>query len=246
MNQLTVVAYPPGAYGSFLCWAIERFSKHRTRHQPAITDNPLLPDGSSHAYASFCKVKGVNDFIDGMNKARINTKPWRTAIYAGWPCNPMEDINANIDRVLDSMMPYDKLIYVDTASPQDTALCYLRNEATLDKSRWYAMLEIEQDSQLTQRMKFDIDAPKLNPNKYDPRMLVLSLHDILVGQDLWARLSQHLAWPMIDHDRFHAVLDDMRDRQDVYYEMMSKASSDGTPTQRAIYKYQMEIDNGIN
>ena len=77
MNQVTIVAYPPGAYGSFISWMIERFSKHRT----GITDNPLLPDGSSHAYASFCKVKGIDDFMYGLNQARWDIKPWHTNIH---------------------------------------------------------------------------------------------------------------------------------------------------------------------
>lgn len=245
MNQLTIVAYPPGAYGSFICWIIDRFSKHRAMHQPSVTDNPLLPDGSSHAYASFCKIKGINDFLQGMKLARLDTKPWHTNIYAGWPGNAAEDINTNIDLVLDNMMPYDKLIYVNVTAAQEVMLCYLRNEATLDKARWYDMLGIENDSQLSHRLRFEIESTTLHPYKHDPRMLVLSLMDILFREDLWSMISQHLAWPMVDHQLFESVLQDMRKRQEVYFEPLAQARSDGTPMQKAIFNYIMEKQDGL-
>lgn len=244
MNQLTIVAYPPGAYGSFICWIIERFSKHRTKHQPAVTDNPLLPDGSSHAYASFCTIKGIDDFIAGMKAARENTLPWRTAIYAGWPGNPVEDINVNVQTVLDNMMPYDRMILVEVCNPQDIMLCYLRNESTLDRDRWFDMLGISNESQLAHRLKFDIEEDTIRID--DPRLLRINFFDILMSEEphLWTKISQHLGWPMIDYVKFDAVLKHMRTRQERFFNLAATASMDGTAVQRAITTYYMEKENG--
>ena len=91
MNQVIAVIYQPGAYGSFVSWLTERTSKVRRRFEPAIMDDPLLPDGSSHAYASFCKIKGSEDFMAGLNEVRWDIRPWHTAIYAGWPAARFSD-----------------------------------------------------------------------------------------------------------------------------------------------------------
>ena len=241
MNQVTIVAYPPGAYGSFISWMIERFSKHRT----GITDNPLLPDGSSHAYASFCKVKGSDDFMYGLNQARWDIKPWHTNLYAGWPCNPVEDIADNIKDILDWMMPFDRLIYIDVYRESDHMLCYIRNEATMDQDRWYDMLGISSDSQLGDRLRFDIESRRL-PAIEDPRLLRVNLHDILVDEPgvLWNNISQALGWPMHDFGLFKLVLEEMNQRQERFYHMIDQVGPEGTPAQKAIHKYLMEKNYG--
>jgi len=243
VNQVTVVVYPPGAYGSFISWMVERFSKHRT----GVTDDPLLPDGSSHGYASFCKVKGIDDFMVGLEQARQDTKPWHTNIYAGWPSNPLEDLNSNVRTILDWMMPFDRLIYIDVYRESDHMLCYIRNEATMDRDRWYGMLGINNDNQLADRLRVDIESPRLSViDLEDPRLTLVSIHDILVDESgvLWNNISQTLGWPMYDFDFFKLVLEEMKRRQEKFYHMIDQVGPEGTPVQKAIYKYLMEENYG--
>jgi hypothetical protein len=241
VNQVTIVAYPPGAYGSFLSWMIERFSKHRT----GVTDDPLLPDGSSHAYASFCKVKGISDFMIGLNEARWDIKPWHTNIYAGWPSNPLENLEDNINDILDWMMPYDRMVFVDACHESDHMLFYLRNEATMDRDRWYDMLGIDSDGQLADRLRFDIEGDRLRKHD-DPRMMSVTIDDILVDEPavLWNRMNQFLGWPMEGFEHFNKVIAEMRRRQEKFYHMIDEVGPVGTPAQKAIYRYLMEENNG--
>jgi len=224
---------------------IERFSKHRYNHEPSVTDDPLLPDGSSHGYASLCKINGIDDFMAGLNEARWDIKPWHTNIYAGWPHNPMENLEDNINHILDWMMPFDRMIYVDCYRDSDHILCYLRNEATMDRDRWYGMLGINGDSQLSHRLRFDIEDDRINENN-DPRMIDVNIDDILVNepQSLWDKLSKLLGWPMIDYQLFVEILEKMRKKQEKFYQMVDEISPSGTSVQKAIYTYLMEKNNG--
>ena len=244
MNQVTIVVYPPGAYGSFISWMIERFSKHRT----GITDDPLLPDGSSHGYASFCKVKGIDDFMAGLEEARHDTKPWHTNIYAGWPSNPSEDLDSNIKNILEWMMPFDKLIYVDVARADEHILCYLRNEATMDRDRWYGMLGIDSDDQLADRLRIDIESHGLSGIN-DPRLTWLNIEDILDEHSgvLWHKMCQALGWPMKDNKLYVNVSSEMRRKQQKFYQLLAEGfKSEGTPVQRAAWKYFKDKNNGSN
>ena len=247
MNQVTIVAYPPGAYGSFLSWVIERFSKHRIGHEPQVTDDPLLPDGSSHGYASFCKVKGIDDFMAGLNDARWDIKSWHTNIYAGWPSNPLENLNANVGRILDWMMPFDKLVIVDTHREVDHFLCYLRNEATMDRDRWYGMLGIDSDSQLADRLRFDIHSDRLDDIN-DQRIMQVTIEDILVDDPavLYNRMMHFLGWSMVDFGLYSSVIHQMRRNQERFYQMIDDVGPEGTPVQRAIWKYLTEKNYGSN
>ena len=245
MNQVTVVVYPPGAYGSFISWMVERFSKHRT----GVTDDPLLPDGSSHGYASFCKVKGIDDFMAGLEQARHDTTPWHTNIYAGWPSNPLEDLNSNVRTILDWMMPFDRLIYVDVYRTDEHILCYLRNEATMDRDRWYGMLGIDNDNQLADRLRVDIESPRLSViDLEDPRLTLVSIEDILDDHPgvLWNKVSQTLGWPMKDNELYFNVSTEMRRKQEKFQQMTDGFGPEGTPVQRATWKYFKEKHDGLN
>jgi len=244
MNQVTIVVYPPGAYGSFISWMIERFSKHRTD----VIDNPLLSDGSSHGYASFCKVKGIDDFMAGLEEARNNTKPWHTNVYAGWPSNPSENLDDNIKTILNWMMPFDRLIYIDVDSAEEHILCYLRNEATMNRDRWYDMLGVDNDDQLAERLRIDIDSHGLS-SIIDSRLTRLIIGDILDGfaSDLWSRMCRILGWPMKDYNLYLEVIKEMRLKQQIFYQLIAEGfGPEGTPVQRAAFKYFKEKNNGSN
>lgn len=199
MNQVTAVIYQPGAYGSFVSWMIERTNKIRQQH-PGIPDDPLLPDGSSHGYASFCKVKDNDDFISGLNDARWSITPWHTVIYAGWPAGPDESISVAVRRVLDWMNAFDKIIYVSCTKPDHHYLRYLRNETTMDKTRWYGMIAIDDDAGLHAALERDLSAMALDPVISDPRLMRISIDDLLYTdkERFVRRLLSHLGWPICD------------------------------------------------
>lgn len=199
MNQVTAVIYQPGAYGSFVSWMIERTNKIRQRH-PGVTDDPLLPDGSSHGYASFCKVKDNDDFISGLNEARWEIKPWHTVIYAGWPAAHDESISVAVRRVLDWMNAFDKIIYVSCNKSDHHYLRYLRNETTMDRARWYGMIGIEDDADLPSALARDLAAIPLDPVINDPRLMRVSMDDLLFmdKERFVRRLLFHLGWPICD------------------------------------------------
>lgn len=231
MNQLITIMYQPGAYGSFIAWATERFSEVRKRHQPAVPDNPLLPDGSSHAYASFCKINNFADFKSGMVEARQNETPWNSAIYAGWP---NREINLAVAETLQLMNAADRLIVVECRSEDDHALRYLRNEATLDQDRWYGMLGITSDNELVDAFRRDINTPQLNRYNQkienDPRFLRLSFYYILesTAGTTFKELCKAWNWPTCDHQIFHDVFTEMQSRQERYVNRVKELAKGGS------------------
>ena len=249
MNQVICIAYQPGAFGSFLAWATERFSVVRKRYEPAVMDDPLLPDGSSHAYASFCKIKTPDDFTQGLNTARWDIKPWHTNVFAGWPGG---DINDAVTDIQTWMMAFDKLIMVECEDADDHYLCYLRNESTMDRDRWYGMLDVSTDAQLIDALRKDINQPKLAQSlKNDPRILALTVKKILnwSPDQLGHALQTTLGWPTCDHQLFRSVTADMQSRQVQYLTRLSriKNGSASTPAELAIQQSYLERkQNGSN
>jgi len=237
----------PGAYGSFLCWALERFSKVRKSYHPPVTDNPLLPDGSSHAYASFCKVKQEDQFIDGLNVARNSVVPWNHNVYAGWPCGKSENLQKTVENIGSWMNTMDRLIVVVPQTPVDHYICYIRNEFTLDKTRWYDILGIEKDEQLYERMIEDIEAD-YSLNVEDPRILKLTISEILYDPPyvLFGKIAKLVGWPTCDFGLFETTLYEMRKRQEKYFNMITDANKGDSLTQRAITKFRLEYNNGFN
>ena len=236
MNQVICIAYQPGAFGSFLAWATERFSKVRKQYLPAVMDDPLLPDGSSHAYASFCKIKTMNDFMQGFHAARWDIKIWHTNVFAGWPGG---NINDAVPQIQSRMMAFDKLIVVECDDADDHYLCYLRNESTMDRDRWYGMLNVSTDAQLIDALRKDINQPKLAQSlKNDPRILALTVKKILnwSPDQLGHALQTTLGWPTCDHDVFRSVTADMQSRQIRYIDRLHrlKTGTANTAAEQAI------------
>ena len=236
MNQTICIAYQPGAFGSFLAWATERFSKVRKQYLPAVMDDPLLPDGSSHAYASFCKIKTMNDFMQGFHAARWDIKIWHTNVFAGWPGG---NINDAVPQIQSRMMAFDKLIVVECDDADDHYLCYLRNESTMDRDRWYGMLNVSTDAQLIDALRKDINQPKLAQSlKNDPRILALTVKKILnwSPDQLGHALQTTLGWPTCDHDVFRSVTADMQSRQIRYIDRLHrlKTGTANTAAEQAI------------
>lgn len=240
MNQTICIVYKPGAYGSFIAWAVERFSAIRKKYTPAVMDNPLLKDGSSHGYASFCKIKTNDDFMQGLELSRNNSVQWRHQIFAGWP---NADINTSVQSILDWMTAFDKLIIVNCNDADDHMLCYLRNEATMDKTRWYGMLNITDDTELLDSLHRDINEQTLELSKInDPRLLSIDIKYLLTANphNMFNTLATHLAWPVCDEHIFVDVMGRMQELQIPYIEKLKSIKtsySAVTPAELAILNY---------
>lgn len=231
MNQVVTILYRPGAYGSFLAWALERFNAVRKKYEPAVTDNPLLPDGSSHGYVSHCKVRNIPNLIEDLNQARWDITPWHFKIHAAWPTG---NVNDAIAAVQDWMYSHDKLIVVDVIDDREFALLYLRNEATLNADRWHCMLNISADDELVNALRRDIDEPLTDSDGYsdDRRIKFLPLWDIfnasaptLFGLDLFG----FLGWPSCDEKLFESRLNEMRELQEIYLKRIEELNDGAKP-----------------
>jgi hypothetical protein len=207
-------------------------------------DDPLLPDGSSHAYASFCKIKSNEDFMQGLNTTRWDIKPWHTNIFAGWPGG---NINDSVLDIQAWMLAFDRLIVIDCDSDDDHYLCYLRNETTMDRDRWYGMMNIVHDDQLEDALRRDLDSPRLSAVK-DPRMLRLTVNNLLTWSpdQLGYELDKLTGWPTCDHNLFRSVTNDMQSRQMVYTDRLHRLKNNvnnlmpATPAEHAIFNVYNE------
>ena len=128
---------------------------------------------------------------------------------------------------------------VECQDADDHYLCYLRNESTMDRDRWYGMLDITSDEQLIDALGRDISSPKLAQSvKNDPRVTVLGVKNVLnwSPDQLSSALANTLAWPVCDHDLFRSVTADMQSRQVQYLTRLSniKNGTANTPAERAI------------
>lgn len=241
MNKLICIAYQPGAYGSFLAWTIERFSFSRRGCQPPVMDDPLKPNGSSHAYASFCKVKDNSSFIEDMYTARNAECQWNYLIYAGWPQGIGEDIGRSISMVLKNLTVFEKVFMVECVTPEDHMLRYLRNENTMDQARWYGMMDAKTEDDLLKRLAADISAIPLPADFNAPYLHRINIEDLLSSDAsmLFDRIAKHLGWMMCDRQLFVDTLHRMRQLQKPYYHRLEeiKAGVANTPVERIINGY---------
>ena len=235
------ILYQPGSFGSFVSWIVDRFSVERSKYEPAILDNPLKPNGSSHAYASFCKIKRNNDFMQALEDARNENNPWGYSIYAGWPAGVGEDIDAAITSTLEWMSPTDRSILIECVDDSEHFVRYLRNEHQMDKDRWYGMMEIDSDFQLYDRLKFDIANTKVSAIE-DARFMRLGMTEILTADPniLYEKIAAHLGWPVLDSTLFISTLEQMRQLQQPYVDelLTLPSKTELSPVELAIYKHR--------
>ncbi len=242
MNQVVTIMYPPGAYGSFVAWTVDRFSRIRKGYEPAITDDPLSSDGSSHAHASHCGIGGLDNFVDGLRESRMPANPWKHRVHAGWPLGHGDSIDAAVGSVLEEMSPYDRLITIEPTDPDMHYICYLRAEATLDADRWYGMMGVDQGDidGLAARLAGDVSRPRSKQTDDDPRWLRLGVGNILnynTEPQLFDMIAKHLGWPTVDKELFVSTCKRMRGMQQRFFASMMQAKQGGgsTPVQRAIH-----------
>lgn len=241
MTQLICLAYQPGAYGSFTSWIVDRFSAERKKHEPIVTDDPLLADGSGHKYVTYCKIQNNSNFIEMMDLARSKEKAWGYNIYAGWPVGVREDLNVSMFRALENLKDNDKFLLIECTTPEEHFIRYLRNEPTMDQARWYGMLEVTDEEDLYVRLKADVEARQFAPNYHNPNFLRINMQDINFADAnvLFKKITDFLAWELCDQELFGEVFNRRKTLQLPYYEQLKRVKSGDvhTPAERVVYRY---------
>lgn len=242
MNQVITILYPPGAYGSFMSWTVDRFSRIRRSMDRSVADDPLSNDGSSHAHASHCSIDTLEGFITDLDDARSKMVPWKHAVHAGWPVRDGTSVDDAIESVLSWMSPYDKLITIEPTDADMHYICYLRSEATLDRDRWQSMTGIDPGdvTSLAKQLDADISRQRSTAMDGEPRWLRLGIGNILnynTEPQLFDMIARHLAWPVVDKDLFVETCRRMRGMQQRFFAGMvqAKQGNGTTPVQRAIH-----------
>jgi hypothetical protein len=241
MTQLICLAYQPGAYGSFLSWVVDRFSAERKKHQPVVTDNPLLPDGSGHKYVTYCKIQNNDNFIAMMDLARSKEKPWGYNIYAGWPVGVREKLNPSIETAIGNLQNNDKMILLECTTVEEHLMRYLRNEPTMDQARWYGMIEATDEDDLLVRLKADIAAGSFNKEYNNANLLRVNMYDVNHSKpsEFFDKISNFLSWEVCDYELFAEVFEYRKTLQKPYYEQLKRVEFGDvtTPAERVVYRY---------
>jgi hypothetical protein len=203
-----VIFYTPGAYGSFLAWMIERFNTARQAHEPAVIDNPLQPDGSSHSYATLCKLSPVSDIEDFLKDTETN--PWGYRIWAGWPVTNAISLDQAIETTLKSMQSQDHLIVVSRTTQWEALLCWLNAGSKLEQRRWFNTLGITNETELIGALQRELDNRFFN-RVDDPRLLEISINEILFAPTARVlSLVTELGFDICDAELLNAVLTEKR------------------------------------
>lgn len=230
-----LIFYTPGAYGSFVAWMIDRFNTNRRAHNPPVIDNPLQSNGSSHSYATLCKLAPLDEIHDFINNVDINA--WGYRIWAGWPVTPAVSLDQAIERTLMALGPNDHLIVINRITEWEALLCWLNAGSKLESQRWFDSLGIDHHDQLLDALKSELDN-RFFHRVADPRLLEISVNELL-----WApphrvlSLITELGLDICDADLFASVLAQQRQLQtnvDVLNNIHTAAS---TPAVDSVRKY---------
>lgn len=171
-----VIFYTPGAYGSFLTWLIDRFNLSRKKYQPAITDNPLQPDGSSHGHVSLCKRTTVDTIEQWINSVEV--VPWGYRVWGGWPVNTQTTLDQAIDQTLPLLGTEDRLIVVSRTTEWETELCWLNAQSKLDPERLLTTFGIDSNTSIDGVYQRELDQRHFK-RRVDARLIEISVNEIL-------------------------------------------------------------------
>jgi hypothetical protein len=178
--------------------------------------------------------------MQALDAARNENNPWGYSIYAGWPAGVGEDINTAIATTIEWMLPTDRAILIECVNDNEHCVRYLRNERQMDKDRWYGMMEISTESQLYNRLQFDIANTTVNPID-DARFMRIGMSEILTADPnvLYAKIANHLGWAVLDSSLFTSTLEQMRVLQQPYANALLTLSNktELSPVEMAIYKH---------
>lgn len=199
-----VIFYTPGAYGSFLTWLIDRFNLSRKNHQPAITDNPLQPDGSSHGHVSLCKRTTVDTVEQWINT--IDVVPWGYRIWGGWPVNASTTLDQAIDQTLLLLGTEDRLIVVSRTTEWETKLCWLNAQSKLDPERLLTTFGIDSNTSIDSVYQRELDQRHFK-RRVDARLIEISVNEILSAPaDRLLSLVDQLGLVSCDQSLLESVL----------------------------------------
>jgi hypothetical protein len=229
-----VIFYTPGAYGSFLAWMIERFNTARKSHSPAVIDNPLQANGSSHSYATLCKLVPLDEITDFL--ASTETTPWGYRIWAGWPVTQSVSLDQAIDTTLNAMGANDRLIVVSRDSQWEALLCWLNAGSKLEQNRWFSGLGITSEDQLADALRFELSSRSFKRIS-DPRLLEISVNDIVFAPpDQVLSLVSALGLETCDAELFETIIAENRSRQTNIELLDNIDSAESTPAVESIRK----------
>jgi hypothetical protein len=229
-----LIFYTPGAYGSFLAWMIERFNTARRAHNPPVIDNPLQANGSSHSYATLCKLSPMTEIIDFLEDDQVT--PWGYRIWAGWPVTQSVSLDQAIDATLAAMGANDRLVVVSRDSEWEALLCWLNAGSKLEPSRWFSGLGIESPEQLTDALRAEL-ASKSFKRLSDPRLLEISVNDIVFAPaDQVLSLVSELGLEICDHKLFETIIAENRSLQTNIELLDDINSAESTPAVESIRK----------
>ena len=230
-----VIFYTPGAYGSFLAWMIERFNTARRAHEPAVIDNPLQPDGSSHSYATLCKLTPV-DVVEDFLKDTADVNPWGYRIWAGWPVSNTVSLDQAIATTLSAMKPEDRLVVVSRTTMWEALLCWLNAGTKLTQSRWFKGLGISDESELIDALKYELETRFFN-RVSDSRLLEISINELMFAPTSRVlSLVSELGFDVCDADVLDAVLTEKRGLQSNIAVLDNIADAPSSPAVDSIRK----------
>ena len=207
-----VIFYVPGSYGSFLAWMIERFNTTRKQHNPAITNNPVQADGSSHGHATYCKVvnmEQVQQFLEDKDFPE-----WGYKIWAGWPVSADKTLDQCIQETLSSMDSNDRLIVVSRVTEFESGVSWINASKKLEEARWFSSLQIINAQQLPEKYKQELDQRhflKVN----DPKFIEISINELLFSEpSRILSVLNLLDLDICDESLFARVLEEKRSKQE--------------------------------
>jgi len=207
-----VIFYVPGSYGSFLAWMIERFNTTRKQHNPAITNNPVQADGSSHGHATYCKVvnmEQVQQFLEDKDFPE-----WGYKIWAGWPVSADKTLDQCIQETLSSMDSNDRLIVVSRVTEFEAGVSWINASKKLEEARWFGSLQITNAQQLPEKYKQELDQRhflKVN----DPKFIEISINELLFSEpSRIISVLNLLDLDICDESLFGRVLEEKRSKQE--------------------------------
>jgi hypothetical protein len=211
MTKKIVIFYVPGSFGSFLSWMIDRFNTVRKNHEPKIIDNPLQEDGSSHGYASLCKIENI-DQVKTFLKSN-SSSAWGYDIWAGWPVTKDKNLDQCISETLGSMSNDDRLIVVTRFSDFEAGVSWINASKKLDQKRWFDSLKISGVNQLQERLNEELNQRhflKVN----DLRFIEISINELLFAQPSRILSTLNLlGFDICDESLFTEVLEEKRKMQ---------------------------------
>ena len=207
-----VIFYVPGSYGSFLAWMIERFNTARKNHSPAIVDNPLQADGSSHGHATYCKVVNMEQVQQFLKDTAF--PEWGYKIWAGWPVSEDKTLDQCIQETLSAMTDNDRLMVVSRVTEFEAGVSWINASKKLEEKRWFNSLQITNAQQLPQKYKQELDQRhflKVN----DPKFIEISINELLFSQpSRIISVMDLIGLDVCDESLFAEVLEEKRSKQE--------------------------------